>query len=88
MTTPPKAGDDVADLWKPVAENTSDLNALKNCTVIPNGTRNKLTISESNATLELNKDDLGGGGGGDLREWDVIVNGLPAKAMFASSEPY
>ena len=78
--TRPKAGDDVLHLWKTVDECVKAVNALQNCSINPKGTKNKLTITESNATLELNKADLGGGDGGDgdaLPEATVqfIVNG-------------
>ena len=56
--TPPAAGDDVRDLWKPVAANTRTINALGNLAINLRGQQNKLTLADGNATFELDLSDL------------------------------
>ncbi len=78
---PPKAGDDVRDLWKPVAAAVKVCNNLANATVNPQGTQNKVTVADGKITIELNAADVGGGGSGGASNLYVFagtVNGQVA----------
>ena len=53
LIKPPEAGQDVCELWKDVATLAKFINALDQLKVSASQTRNKLTLTESTATLEL-----------------------------------
>ena len=91
--TPPQAGDDVLNLRPLLTAVVQRLNSISVGTVNPKGSKNKIVLSDGNFTIELNKDDLGGGtgggGGNALPEHTVtlfvngvaqdwVINGRPA----------